>query len=164
MLYLARPKSQYGCFAKIASEHRDGVELCQATKCRKPGATMISLIRWLKELGEGGGKLFFLMALDGFVVSLARRWFIERGHFSSLGDFATAWFVHFCAVGLFAVFAGASLMSGRSRKFWLGGAAERDWSTEEALYAVLMTVLVAAIFSVFVASAGSYLDDVGDYP
>jgi hypothetical protein len=114
----------------------------------------------LKRLKLGGGdKLFYLMALDGLVVSMARR-FIERGHFfTSIGDFATSCFIHLFGVGLFAAFAGASVM--HFRKFWLGGEAERDWSTEEALFAVLMTVLVAAIFSVIVASAGP-LDDFGD--
>jgi hypothetical protein len=70
--------------------------------------------------------------------------------------------VHFFAVGLFGAFTAACLMSSRCRKFWLGDRSETDWSTEEALYAVLMTVLVAAIFSVFVASYGSSPDDLED--
>jgi hypothetical protein len=49
------------------------------------------------KLGEGGDKLFYLMALDGLAVSLARR-FIARGQFFiSIGDFATSWFIHFFA-------------------------------------------------------------------
>jgi hypothetical protein len=37
----------------------------------------------------------------------------------------------------------------------------RYWSTEEAIFAVLMTVLVGAIFSVMAASIGP-LNDFGD--
>jgi hypothetical protein len=111
------------------------------------------------KLSDGDNKLSYLIALDGLAVSLARR-FIERGHFfTSIRDFATSWFIHFLAVALFSAVAGAFVM--KSRKFWLGGEAQRDWSTGEALFAVLMTVLVAAIVSVIVASAGP-LDDFGD--
>jgi hypothetical protein len=112
---------------------------------------MISLKRL--KLGQGGHKLFYLMALDGLAVALARR-FIERGDFfTTIGDFATSWFIHFFAVGLFSAVAGAYVMT--SRKFWLGGEAKIEWSREEALFAVLMTVLVAAIVSVIIASAAS---------
>jgi hypothetical protein len=115
---------------------------------------MISLKRL--KLGGSGDKLFYLLVIDGLVVAMARR-FIERGHFfTSIGDFATSWLIHFFAVGLFAAFAGAFVMGGR--KFWLGGEAERDWSTEEALFAVLMTVLVAAIFSVIITFGGPFND------
>jgi hypothetical protein len=84
------------------------------------------------KLDKGGDKLFLLFVLDGLALTWARH-----------------------LIGL----AGASISYGR--KFWLGREAEREWRVEELLFAVLMTVPVAAIFLSIVFTAGPP-DEYGD--
>jgi H+/Cl- antiporter ClcA len=71
----------------------------------------------------------------------------------SITGFLIFWFIHFLAVGLFAMLAGICVM--RCGKFWLKATrgAERQWTMEEVFFAVLMAVLVGAVFAAFAASA-----------
>jgi hypothetical protein len=99
-----------------------------------------------------GNRLSWLVLIDSLAVSLSRQ-IISRRFSESLGGFLEFWLIHFMGVVLFAVIAGACLA--HFRKFWLKGqpGAERAWTNNELIFAVLMTILVAAIFAAVVAGA-----------
>jgi hypothetical protein len=98
-------------------------------------------------------RLGYLWLLASLAVTLTRQFFLQSPSSPSITEFLISWFIHFMAVGLFAVFAGVCIM--HFGKFWLKGtrAAERQWTMEEVFYAVLMAVLVGTVFAAFAASA-----------
>jgi hypothetical protein len=97
-------------------------------------------------------RLSWLLIATSLAVSLSRQ-IIVRHHSSSITAFLEYWLIHFVGLVVFVVIAGTCIAS--FRKFWLKGTpkAERDWTTHETMFAVLMTVLVAAIFAVAISGA-----------
>jgi hypothetical protein len=98
-------------------------------------------------------RIGFLWLLASLAVTLTRQLFLQPPLSPSITGFLISWLIHFLAVGLFSVLAGICIM--HFGKFWLKGrsGAERHWTMEEVFYAVLMAVLVGAVFAAFAASA-----------
>jgi H+/Cl- antiporter ClcA len=104
--------------------------------------------------GSINSKLWWLFVVDSLTVSLSRK-LVTRSPFFSVVDFLEYWFVHFMGLLLFGIV--AAVCVAQFARFWLRGSpeADRHWSQDEALFSVLMTVLVASIFAAFVSGAGS---------
>ena len=95
-----------------------------------------------------GKKLFGLMVFAGLVVTFVRH-IIERSHWDWSGFFLS-WFAHTITVGLLVPFAGAAIFT--FYKITLGydfEAKERKY--EEMVFAILMTIIIATVFTLLVA-------------
>jgi hypothetical protein len=93
-------------------------------------------------------KLFGLTVLAGLVIAFVRH-IIERTHWGWDGFFLS-WFVHMLAVGLLLPFAGAAIFA--FHKIILGYEFEaKESKSEEVIFAVLMTIIIAAVFTLLIA-------------
>jgi hypothetical protein len=90
-------------------------------------------------------KIWLLFVLDALALTLVRDQ-IEYGKlWKSWSQFLELIFIHACGIGLLLAVAGACIMT--FDKFWLGYKVETKTgnSTEEPMFYVLMTLLVATI-------------------
>jgi hypothetical protein len=86
-----------------------------------------------------------LFAVTALVVAFVRTYLqYHRYGWESVGAFLISWFVHYLAVGVFAVVCGAFISS--SAPFFLGKDSQRrELATAELLVYVSLVVLAAAI-------------------
>jgi hypothetical protein len=96
--------------------------------------------------------LWWLFVIDSLAISTARK-IIARTSFTSITGFLEYWFIHFLGLIIFATIAAVCVL--HFRKFWLRNLPEaaKQGTRDDALFSVLMTVLVASIFAILVAGA-----------
>ena len=100
-------------------------------------------------MSENGKKLLGLVVFSGLVVAVVRH-LIERSHWDWDGFFIS-WFIHTLGVGVLTPFAGAAILHFHKRMFGYEFEGKGD-QYEEVIFAVLVTVVIAAIGILFVAS------------
>ena len=97
-----------------------------------------------------------LLVITGLIVSWVRQGIQHHWHgFASWESFFLSWLIHTIAVGVFSVFAAATIMG--THKFFLGD--ERKDDVEQVVFYVVMTVLVGAFAVALVANAPQVDDD-----
>src|SRR5262249_4487463 len=110
-------------------------------------------------------RLWWLFVIDFISISVVRK-IISGSPFYSVISFSEYLLIH--ALGLFIFLAAAATAVLQFRKFWLRDdpAFGNRWTQEEALFSILMTVLVASIFVLIVGGATptDELDDTDPLP
>jgi len=108
-------------------------------------------------VGDRQARRIGLVVITGLIVSSVRQGLQHHWHgFSSWESFLISWVIHTIGVSVFSAFAAAAIMG--THKFFLG----EEWKGDvgEAMFYIVMTVLVGAFAIALVASAPADDEDV----